>query len=154
MPVLSVETLSEFDPPGYPDVDDGLTAEQRLGWSQKISGWMNMEITAVEPDGGPLEGPDGIPRTPLTQFFNGTITAYETTQKPVAITWTAFPNLVKVKNPHEPKRWIVADSNRDMQDEYLEWSVKRDDSEDKRIVVVTYTCEGPEVRVPGRTRST
>ena len=86
--------------------------------------------------------------------MHGTITAYETTQKPVAITWTAFPNLVKVKNPHEPKRWIVADSNRDMQDEYLEWSVKRDDSEDKRIVVVTYTCEGPEVRVPGRTRST
>ena len=144
MGVFSVETLSEFDPPGYPDVDDGLTPEQRLGWSQQISAWMNMEITAIQPDGTPLDGPSDIPRTPLTQFFNGTVTAFETDQKPVSITWIAFPNLVKVQNPHEPKRWIVADSDRNRQDEYLEWSLLRDKSDAKRIITVTYTCEGPE----------
>ena len=133
-----------FDPPGYPDVDDGLTPEQRLGWSEQISGWMDLEIKAVHPNGDPLDGPFGTNRTPLTQFFNGTVTAFETNQKPVSITWIGFPNLVKTRNPNEPRRWIVADSGRDKQDEYLEWSVLRDNSDPKRIICVTYTCEGPE----------
>ncbi|KAK3312167.1 hypothetical protein B0H66DRAFT_525165 [Apodospora peruviana] len=105
-----------------------------------------MEITATKPNGGALQGPDGN-RTPLTQFFNGTVTAYDTDQKPVSITWIGFPNLVKTEHPNEPQRWIVADSDRLQQDEYLEWSILRDDSddsEDKRIISVTYTCEGPE----------
>lgn len=38
---------------------------------------------------------------------------------------------------------MAADASRDVQDEYLEWSVIRDD--ENRIISVTFTCEGPEV---------
>ncbi|KAK1750174.1 hypothetical protein QBC47DRAFT_126078 [Echria macrotheca] len=144
---VSIQKLKEFDPPGFPDVDDGLTPEQRQGWSDQISSLMNLEIAAKDSDGNPLPGPDNTNRTPLTQFFNGTVTAFETDQKPVAITWIGFPNLVKTKHPNAPSRWIFADADRNAQDEYLEWSILRDASDPaqhKRIISVTYTCEGPE----------
>lgn len=38
---------------------------------------------------------------------------------------------------------MAADASRDVQDEYLEWSVIRDN--EKKIISVTFTCEGPEV---------
>lgn len=38
---------------------------------------------------------------------------------------------------------MAADASRDVQDEYLEWSIIRDD--ENRIISVTFTCEGPEV---------
>ncbi|KAK4184364.1 hypothetical protein QBC35DRAFT_391843 [Podospora australis] len=143
MGILGERTLDEFDPPAYPYVDDGLTPAQKLAWSKQISEWMNTEITATKPNGKPLTfGRDKIPRIPLSQFFNGTVTAYDVDQKPVFITWTGFPNLVAVKYPNEPRRWKEADKARENQDEYLEWSVKRDD--DDNIIVVTFTCEGPE----------
>lgn len=41
---------------------------------------------------------------------------------------------------------MAADASRDVQDEYLEWSVLRDN--EKKIISVTFTCEGPEVSVP------
>lgn len=143
---FKVQTLAEFDPPAYPIVDDGLTPDQRLQWSKQIAEWMDMEITATQPDGEPLPGPHDTNRTPLPQFFNGTITPYDTDQKPVPITWNGFPNMVKVPYPNEPQRWQVADSSRAYQDEYLEWSLKRDDQ--GNITVVTFTCEGPEVCRP------
>ena len=43
----------------------------------------------------------------------------------------------------EPLRWHIADSSRIYQDEYLEWSVMRDDM--NNILRATFTCEGPEV---------
>ncbi|KAK3985451.1 hypothetical protein QBC44DRAFT_250420 [Cladorrhinum sp. PSN332] len=135
-------TLSEFDPPGFPYVDDNLTPAQKLNWSKQVSEWMNTEITAKQPDGEPLPGPDDTNRTPLPQFFNGTVTAFDVNQDPLQITWTGFPNIVAVRYPNDLKRWQVADSAREYQDEYLEWSVKRD--QDDKIIVVTFTCEGPE----------
>lgn len=86
---VSVQKLARFDPPGYPDVDDGLTDPQKLAWSQKISEWMDSEIAGDDEDSGRPSG-----RTKLPQFFNGTITAYDVTQQPAAITWIGFPNLV------------------------------------------------------------
>jgi len=98
---------------------------------------MNDEIAGNE------EGPWGIKRTPLQQFFNGTITAYETTQEPTPIQWIAFPKKVSIAFPgSNDLRWKVADSSRIFQDEYLEWSIARDDN--GKIISVTYTCEGPE----------
>ncbi|KAK4224653.1 hypothetical protein QBC38DRAFT_485047 [Podospora fimiseda] len=139
---LQETTLSEFDPPGYPYVDDKLTPAQKLEWSKGISEFMNTEISAKQPDGTPLDGPDNTFRTPLTQFFNGTVTAFDVDQEPVQITWIGFPNIVAVQYPNDLKRWQVADSDRKYQDEYLEWSVKRD--QDDRVIVATFTCEGPE----------
>ena len=43
----------------------------------------------------------------------------------------------------EPLRWHIADSSRIYQDEYLEWSVLRNDKDN--VVRISYTCEGPEV---------
>ena len=136
-------TLAEFDPPAYPYVDDNLTPAQKLDWSKQISEWMNTEITAKQPDGSSLPGPGDTDRTPLPQFFNGTVTAFDVNQDPLEITWTGFPNIVAVEYPNDLKRWKVADSARRYQDEYLEWSVKRD--QDDKIIVATFTCEGPEV---------
>ncbi|KAK4462142.1 hypothetical protein QBC42DRAFT_268512 [Cladorrhinum samala] len=135
-------TLAEFDPPAYPYVDDNLTPAQKLDWSKQISEWMNTEITAKQPDGSSLPGPGDTDRTPLPQFFNGTVTAFDVNQDPLEITWTGFPNIVAVEYPNDLKRWKVADSARRYQDEYLEWSVKRD--QDDKIIVATFTCEGPE----------
>jgi hypothetical protein len=49
---------------------------------------------------------------------------------------------VKEDKPDNKERWKIADSTRDVQDEYCEWSVTRDDR--GAIVRVTFTCEGPE----------
>ncbi|KAF2225803.1 hypothetical protein BDZ85DRAFT_294246 [Elsinoe ampelina] len=141
-PLVRVETLAEFDPPGYPSVDDGLTADQRATWSTDyIADWMNTEITAKNDDGSPLLGGDNVVRTPLPQFFNGTVTAYDVDQTPVVITWIGFPRNMQVRYPNEPERWIEADKTRDNQDEYLEWTVQRTGN---TIDSVTFTCEGPE----------
>ena len=78
-------TLPDFDPPGnLPD----LNAETRQVWSNKfISYWMTGEIEA---------NTDVTiqKRTPLQQYFNGTIVPFDTTQKPNPVTWTAFPKRV------------------------------------------------------------
>ena len=49
------------------------------------------------------------------------------------------------KTQKVPQRWQIADESREYQDEYLEWSVARDENEN--VVVATFTCEGPEVRL-------
>jgi len=141
------EKLAAFDAPGYPHLDDGLNPAQKLSWSDKISKWITGEINAVDENGKPLEGPvvNGVQtyRTVLTQFFNGTATPYDLKQKPTSITWFGFPKRVKEKYKTAPLRWQIADSSRAYQDEYLEWSLKRD--ENGNITTVTFTCEGPEV---------
>jgi hypothetical protein len=119
---------------------------------------MNDEIA------GDVEGPYNKKRDPLKQFFNGTLTAYDTEQDPTPITWIAFPNQVRILKgflspSHEyvfnniqvtvnfgsnnDLRWKIADASRMFQDEYLEWSVKRDVNGD--ITSAVFTCEGPEV---------
>lgn len=83
---LHAETLPTFNPPGnLPE----LNAKSRQIWSEKfISKWMDDEIA------GRVDDPFVVKRDPLTQFFNGTITAYDTTQQAQAIQWIAFPQTV------------------------------------------------------------
>ncbi|KAI1320783.1 hypothetical protein F5Y16DRAFT_389559 [Xylariaceae sp. FL0255] len=142
-PTLKISRLPAFDPPGCPYVDDGLTSQQKSSWStDNISKWMNEEISAKDDDGNSLTGGGGVIRTPLTQFFNGTFTPYDIGQKPVPISWIGFPKLVEKQYPNEPQRWLEADKTRDVQDEYLEWTVQKNDR--GQILGVTFTCEGPE----------
>jgi hypothetical protein len=83
---VHAETLPVFNPPG--NLSE-LNATSRQIWSEKfISKWMDDEIA------GNVDDPFIVKRDPLTQFFNGTITAYDTTQQPQAIQWIAFPQLV------------------------------------------------------------
>lgn len=99
---ITITTLSAFDPPGYPLVDDKLDEQQRASWSNTISDMMTLEIEAESRDAKgklePLTGPNNIIRKPLTQFFNGSVTPFDIDQKPIRITWNAFPNIVRI--PH------------------------------------------------------
>ncbi|KPM37858.1 hypothetical protein AK830_g8703 [Neonectria ditissima] len=139
---ITTSTIPAFNPPAYPYQDDDLSTEQKAKWSETISDWMTLEINAKDSETGePLQGPYG-PRTPLTQFFNGRVTPFNVAQKPTPISWIGFPNLVANSTHTDKERWTVADAHRDRQDEYLEWTVKKD--QDKMITSVTFTCEGPE----------
>jgi len=133
--------LTQFNPPG--NLQDLTPANQKKWSEEKISGWMNLEISAKYPNGDPLIGGDNVVRSPLQAFFNGTVTAYDQGAATVSIPWTAFPNRVNIAyNSQTPLRWQIADSSRIFQDEYLEWSVGRDG--EGKIQTVTFSCEGPE----------
>lgn len=145
------QKIASFDPPGFPVQDDKLTDKQKQEWSDTISSWMNEEINAGHTDEKnvfhPLQAVTKkgavFNRTPLTQFFNGRLTPFNVGQKPVPISWSGFPNLVEIAHPGDKEgRWKDADANRDRHDEYLEWTVKKNDED--RIISVTFTCEGPE----------
>ncbi|GKZ38164.1 hypothetical protein AbraIFM66950_010159 [Aspergillus brasiliensis] len=129
-------TLKRHEPPGnLPD----LSEENKNLWSQNyISYWMKGEIDA-DPN------VVGKGRTPLTQFFDGTVTPFNQQDPPRVVEWNAFPKLIKSSYPGEPLRWQIADSSRVVQDEYLEWSVSRGPRKyTGDIYSVTFTAEGPE----------
>lgn len=153
---LKDSTITQFSPPGnLPD----LTPDNRTLWSKNfISQWMSDEIA------GNVTDPYGQPRTPLAQFFNPQFTSYDVGQAPARIQWTAFPHKACMSQTacadcgasidhcfqvtvafgnDNALRWHIADSSRAFQDEYLEWSLNREDN--GNISSVTFTCEGPEV---------
>lgn len=137
---VTAQVLPELNPPGWPYVDDGLSAENKAAWSREVSSWMETEITAKNPDGTPLTGGSNVLRTPLTQFFNGTVTAYDTSQPPQTISWIGFPGLIAREDPNT--RWPTVEGHRDVMDEYLEWSTNVDS--EGRIQYIVFTCEGFE----------
>lgn len=100
---LKASTIPAFNPPGFPIQDDQLDSKQRAAWSDTISEWMTNEINAQSRDEEgnlqPMLGPCDMNRTKLPQFFNGTVTPFNTAQKPALIDWIGFPNLV---GPHTP----------------------------------------------------
>ena len=124
--------IPRFDPPGFLDDFD---EEQRAAWSTFISA---QEDAAIEgrPDVLLNDGP-------RLQFFNPTKTDIGPDAVTQAIAWTAFPRQVQVSSISNRQRWRRADSSRDLQDEYCEWSLTRDPATGK-ITGVAFTCEGPE----------
>lgn len=123
--------MPSFDPPGFlQDFDD----EQRSAWSDWISQQLD-DAAAGQPQIFDFDAP-------RPRFFNASSTraAADATEKD--ITWTAFPRIVLLDSGTDEERWRTADSSRDFQDEYCEWSVMR--TGDGRIKRVTFTCEGPE----------
>jgi len=123
--------LAAFDPPG--NLTDFSTA-QRTGWSQFMSDTIDASIA-----GTPQSFTHDSPRA---QFYNPLTTDTADDAQTKDITWTAFPNLVKRNSVSDQQRWQRADASRDVQDEYCEWSVTRNDA--GKITRVTFTCEGPE----------
>ncbi|KAF8539080.1 hypothetical protein BDD12DRAFT_925380 [Trichophaea hybrida] len=108
---------THFSPPAY--LTD-LTEENAKRWSSEyVSKWDDRATS----------------RPNVTQSYN------EMTRRE-NVTWMAFPNRVRVVTSGNQARWRVADSSRDQQDEYYEWSVTRND--EGKIVKVVFTCEGPE----------
>ena len=54
------------------------------------------------------------------------------------ISWNAFPRQVRSSSLSDKQRWRRADSDRNLQDEYCEWSVTRDPIT-RKITRVTFT---------------
>ncbi len=122
--------ISRFDPPG------GLTDLDETGleqWSAFISASVDAAIAGR---------PDHTNDAPRAQCYTlpTTDTAADATVQEVS--WTAFPRQVKISSISDRQRWASADSSRDLQDEYCEWSVTR--RPDGKITRVAFTCEGPE----------
>ena len=84
MTSASIRTLSAYRPPA--NLSD-LTDENKKLWSEhKIAHWIQREIDAIDPDTDKaLTGPDNIPQTPLSQFFSGTIAAFDVDQAATSI---------------------------------------------------------------------
>jgi hypothetical protein len=127
-----MSTLTRFDPPGFlNDFNDA----QRGEWSKYIFDQFekarNAEDRSLRHHG------------PRLRFFNPLSSPPDADSKVLKITWTAFPRIVTLDSVSDLGRWRRADSSRDRQDEYCEWSVSRERSTGK-ILRVTFTTEGPE----------
>jgi hypothetical protein len=116
--------LDRFDPPAF--LND-LSAQAQLAWSDFISHSIDQEMT----------------NNPSHHFYNPHVTDTAADVQSAEISWTAFPRNVALGATSDLDRWQTADSTRDVQDEYCEWSVTRDTASGK-ITRVTFTCEGPE----------
>lgn len=71
-----------FNPPG--NLQDLNCDNQKLWSANYIDTWIQDEI----------QGKVGGLRTPLAQFFDPTVTAYDITQNKISATWRGFPNHV------------------------------------------------------------
>ncbi|KAK5113897.1 hypothetical protein LTR85_010430 [Meristemomyces frigidus] len=139
-------TITQFSPPGN---SQELTAANQALWSKDfISQWMSDEKA------GKVTDPYGHPRLPLTQLFNPQFETYddpmdsvpaqgmEIYKKSPVVQVLTVSQVALDFGTDDAIRWHVADSSRAFQDEYLEWSLNRDDG--GYISSVTFTCEGPE----------
>lgn len=124
--------LTRFDPPGHlTDFNEA----QRDAWHRFISQRLDQAAEGF-PNDYDYDSPRG-------QFFNQAKVDSDADTQVLDITWVAFPRTVAVSSVSAVQRWRRADSSRDPQDEYCEWSVERDPETDK-IARVSFTCGGPE----------
>ncbi len=122
--------MNTFDPPGFlTDFDAKLLS----AWSN----WISDQIDAAAAGQPQLYEFDA----PRPRFFNAKNKAAAPDAIEKDITWTAFPRIVTLDSGTNQERWKTADSTRDVQDEYCEWSVARTNG---KITRVSFTCEGPE----------
>src|ERR1700675_933299 len=124
----------KFDPPGF--LDD-LNVQGRQAWNQ----WISDQLDEARTRDGHADGL--LNYGPRPQFVNPLTNTPGADAVEKDITWTAFPRIVKINSISDKQRWRTADSSRDVQDEYCEWSVARDPQTDK-ITRVDFTSEGPE----------
>lgn len=113
--------LSQFDTPGRLNE---LSEDHRLAWSEKVAGMFD-QFTGDFP-----------------QFYNPMAEDTPADLAPAVIAWPAFPAHVLREEGPGAASWDRADSSRDEQDEYCEWSVERGD--DAKITRITFTTEVPE----------
>lgn len=123
--------LERFDPIGK--VDD-VGEQGRAAWNDLVK-----EIFTQVQLGHPDEVENDSPRA---QFYDPTETDTAEDAAQAVITWSAFPRQVQQAFPGDLQRWQRADSTRQVQDEYLEWSVSRDAQ--GKIRRVTFTSEPRE----------
>lgn len=112
-------TLEAFSAPG--NLDE-MSEGSLTTWDERIRGFFDTEA-------------DEFPN-----FFNPVDMEEEPT--PHRVSWPASPGRLLSTRMSPEQRWATADSDRDQQDEYCEWSVARDDN--GKIEQVTFTCEVPD----------
>lgn len=127
---VTSSTQQMFDPPG--NLND-FNPSQRQQWSDFISQSMDDAIVGYPKD-FEFDGP-------RSQFYNPLKTATATDLQFQKVSWIGFPKKVKLDYPIDSKRWEVAESDRNNQDEYCEWSTEKSNG---KVTRVTFTCEGPE----------
>jgi hypothetical protein len=124
--------IEAYAPPGnLDDLDDF----GRKAWNAFISNTVDTAIKGPDPK-------EVLHDSPRPQFYNLTSTDTAEDATSATISWTAFPRIIKITSSSDVQRWKRADASRDVQDEYCEWSVTRDNTD--KITRVTFTCEGPE----------
>ncbi len=141
--------LSVFDPPAnQSDFPSGSSDDQALRkrWSDSINRFTEQTLQ---------NNPWGATNQPrLTQYFNPLQVDVPSDAPEAVIGWTAFPNRINTTFPNvsQRTRWQFADDGpsqpysppppRGWQDEYCEWSVKRNAA--GKIIEVMFTCENRE----------
>lgn len=136
--------ITRFAPPANLD-DFSSIAKQGDAWSEAVSFWFDRATKSTERQVG----------VGNSQFYNPMkIDTDDPNQKDV-ITWIGFPKVLQRKHPGDkPAAWKEAEKlmqsrlgSRTIkfrpQDEYCEWHVTREPAS-KKIIRVTFTCEGPE----------
>ena len=99
------------------------TSDQVLGlWNAHVADIFNEAIA-------------GFPR-----IYNPTVVDTPTDHRRHDVTWPAFPASLHAQGLDQREQWELADNSRQVQDEYCEWSVLR---ENGRIRRVTFTSETP-----------
>jgi hypothetical protein len=129
---LREKDMDKFDAPGFLQDFD---AAQHDAWSQ----WISTQFDEARQRNDPGIANYG----PRLHFFNPLKNPPNDDAVERDVTWTAFPKIVRIQSISDRQRWRQADSSRDSQDEYCEWSVTRDPQTDK-ITRATFTSEGPE----------
>lgn len=132
-------SLVRFDPPGF--LDD-LNEQGKEIWHNYISGRFD-EAREGDPgktaDGQEIECDFYGPRE---HYINPAKVELAEDAVEVDIEWTGFPRNITINSISDRQRWRTADSSRDKQDEYCEWSISR--TSDGKIKQVAFTCETPE----------
>ena len=142
--------LPIFDPPAYQnDFPDDAQKEQVLKnrWNDNINRFTEQTL-----QNDPWTSTN---QPALTEYYNPLNTDIPADAISAPITWTAFPNRIKVTYPNvsQRKQWQYADEGppdanysptgpRGWQDEYCEWSVTRNEA--GKITKVMFTCENRE----------
>lgn len=73
------------------------------------------------------------------QFFVEADSGLDVDAVEKTVGWTAFPRNVEISTASDEERWKTAESSRQWQEEYCEWSVRRDDN--GKIRQIAFTCE-------------
>jgi hypothetical protein len=84
----------------------------------------------------------GFATSEFPQFYNPVKKDTPAGVQEPMISWVAFPAVLKVAEPSDVGRWTRADRDRNVQDEYCEWSVERNSK--RKIKRITFTTELPE----------
>ena len=126
------KALARLSPPGA--LTD-LSGRELVAWSERVSQMLDEAIA-----GDPRQFEHNAPRR---QFFNPAETEIADDAQRLPIFWFAFPRTVTMTTRTDRERWDAADADRDLQDEYCEWAVRRRDN-DGKIVRVTFTTETTE----------